>query len=96
MIKIVARQIIRKDCIEKYRELTRELVEKSAAEEGNISYTSNQSISDERVHSFIEIWKDQEAIDLHNATEHFQRIVPQLAELFDGPETVDLFTEVTF
>ncbi|MCD8357169.1 MAG: antibiotic biosynthesis monooxygenase [Clostridia bacterium] len=96
MIKIVAKQIIRKECIEKYRELTKELVEKSSAEAGNITYTSNQSIADERVHCFIEIWKDQEAIDIHNASEHFQRIIPQLAELFDGPEVVDLYTEVEF
>ena len=41
MIKIVAKQVIRKDCIGKYRELTKELVEKSQAEAGNIMYTSN-------------------------------------------------------
>ena len=94
MIKIVAKQIIRKDAIETYHALAKELVEKSRMEESNISYTSNQSIADERVHCFVEIWKDQEAIDIHNATEHFQRIVPQFAALFDGPETVDLYTEV--
>ena len=94
MIKIVARQVIRKDSIEKYHELVKELVEKSRAEEGNIAYTSNQSTADERVHCFLEIWKDQEAIDIHNATEHFTRIIPQLGELFDGPEMVDLYTEV--
>lgn len=96
MIKIVAKQVIRKDCIGKYRELTKELVEKSQAEAGNIMYTSNQSTADERVHCFIEIWKDQEAIDIHNASEHFQRIIPQLGELFDAPEIVDLYTEVEF
>lgn len=94
MIKIIAKQIIRKDCIEQYHALAKELIACSREEEGNISYTSNQSIADERVHCFIEIWKDQQAIDIHNATEHFQRIVPQFAELFDGPETVDLYTEV--
>ncbi|MDO5547546.1 MAG: putative quinol monooxygenase [Eubacteriales bacterium] len=94
MIKIVAKQIIRKECIPQYQALAKELVEKSRAEEGNIAYSSNQSISDERIHCFIEIWKDQEAIDIHNATEHFTRIIPQFAEMFDGPEVVDLYTEV--
>ena len=50
MITIIAKQIIRKDCIEQYHALAKELVEKSRAEEGNISYTSNQSIQDERIH----------------------------------------------
>lgn len=93
MITIVAKQIIRKDCIEQYHALAKELVEKSRAEEGCISYTSNQSIQDERIHCFIEVWKDQEAIDIHNATEHFTRIVPQFGSMFDGPEVVDLYTE---
>ena len=93
MITIIAKQIIRKDCIEQYHALAKELVEKSRAEEGNISYTSNQSIQDERIHCFIEVWKDQEAIDIHNATEHFTRIVPQFGVMFDGPEVVDLYTE---
>ncbi len=96
MIKITARQVIKKECIAKYHELVRELVEKSQAEEGNISYTSNQSLSDERVHCFIEYWKDQDAINAHNATEHFCRIIPQLGELFDEPELVDLYHEVEF
>lgn len=93
MITIIAKQIIRKDCIEQYHALAKELVEKSRAEEGCISYTSNQSIQDERIHCFIEVWKDQEAIDIHNATEHFTRIVPQFGAMFDGPEVVDLYTE---
>lgn len=96
MIKITARQVIKKECIAKYHELVRELVEKSQVEEGNISYTSNQSLSDERVHCFIEYWKDQDAINAHNATEHFCRIIPQLGELFDEPELVDLYHEVEF
>ncbi len=94
MIKIVARQVIKKECLEQYYTLVRELAEKSRAEEGNVFYTSNQSREDERVHAFIECWKDEEAIKLHNATEHFTRIVPQLAELFDEPETVELYNEI--
>ena len=31
---------------------------------------------------------------MHNATEHFTRIIPQFAEMFDGPETVDLYHEI--
>lgn len=93
MIKIVAKQTIRRDSLDRYYELVKELAEKSRAEEGNVFYTSNQSRSDERVHAFIECWKDDEAIKLHNATEHFTRIVPQLAELFDEPEVVEIYEE---
>lgn len=94
MIKIVARQIIKKECLEKYHALAAELVAASNKEAGCISYSSNQGIADERVHCFLEVWKDQDAIDAHNATEHFTRIIPQFAEMFDGPETVDLYHEI--
>ncbi len=94
MIRIVARQVIKKDCIEKYQGLVKELVEKSRKEDGCLSYTSNQSLSDERVHCFIEDWQDQAAIDAHNATEHFQRIIPQFATLFDDKEQVELYRQI--
>ena len=63
MIKIVARQIIKKEYLESYHALAAELVAASNKEAGCISYSSNQSIADERVHCFLEVWKDQDAID---------------------------------
>ncbi|MBR1457584.1 MAG: antibiotic biosynthesis monooxygenase [Oscillospiraceae bacterium] len=96
MIKIVASSLVREACIEQYHALAKELVEKSQAEPGNICYTLNQSTSDPRVHSFLESWKDQAAIDAHNASEHFQRIVPQLAALREETQTVEFYTEVEY
>ena len=93
MIKIIAKQIIKKKCLDQYHALADELVAASRKEEGCIAYSSNQSLADERVHCFMEIWKDQAAIDAHNATEHFTRIIPQFAQMFDGPEEVTLYTE---
>lgn len=96
MIKIVAKMIVREDAVEKFHALARELVEKSRAEEGNISYSLNQNTADKKVHAFIEIWKDQTAIDNHNKTAHFTEILPKLAELTTEPQPVDLFTEVSW
>ena len=91
MIYIVAKQTIDPAKIEQYRALAQELVEASRKEEGNISYVNVQSTEDPRVHTFIECWKDEEAIKIHNATEHFTRIIPQLGELFAGEEEVKLY-----
>ena len=93
MIKIVAKMVVREDAIGQFHELAKELVEKSRAEEGNISYSLNQSTADRKLHAFIEIWKDQAAIDAHNQTEHFTTILP---ELTTEPQPVDLFTEVSW
>ena len=91
MIAIIAKQIIKKEALDQYQTLVTELVEKSRQEEGNVSYCNVQDREDERIRIFLEVWKDQEAIDIHGATEHFTRIIPQLGELFDGEEDVRLY-----
>ncbi len=94
MIKIVARRVIRLECIESFEALARELVQESQQEPGCLSYTLNRSRSDPRVHLFIECWADQAAIDAHNASEHFQRLVPQFAALTEQRVPPELFEEL--
>ena len=96
MIKIIARRVVRPENIQHYEALAKELVEKSQAEAGNVSYTLNKSITDPKVHTFIEIWKDQAAIDAHNASEHFTRLVPRLGALVEQADPVELYTELSW
>ena len=96
MIKIVAKMFVKPECLDAFKAQAKELVEKSASEEGNISYTLNQSTADPCVLAFIEIWKDQSAIDSHNASEHFRRILPLLGGMCAKAPGVDLFTEIGF
>lgn len=81
MIKIISRNRIKEGKKEEFLSLVKELVEKSRAEEGNASYGLWEDKKDPNVLTFVEDWRDQAAIDLHNATEHFVRIVPQMREL---------------
>lgn len=101
MIKIVAKMILREECITQFCEEAKELVEKSRGEEGNVSYSLNRSTSDPRVFCFMEIWKDAQAIDAqaiesHNATAHFTTILPKLAAMTAEDQPVDLYEEVEF
>jgi len=95
MIKIVSVNLIKEDKVEEFKSLMKELVEKSSAEEGNIHYSLNVSTSNPRQFAFIEFWRDQEAIDKHNATEHFQRLVPMMRDMREDSQ-LNLFTEVEF
>lgn len=95
MIKIVARTIVKEGKEEEYKQIAEELVRCSAAEEGNITYTLNQDITDPRSFAMIEIWKDKEAIELHNASEHFTTIVPKLNELAEE-KGINLYQEVIY
>lgn len=94
MITIIARRLVRADKVDEYKALALELAEKSRAEEGNISYTLNERADEPRMLTFIECWKDQEAIKAHGATEHFTRILPQLAALCEERLPVEQYITV--
>ena len=96
MIKIVARTRFKAECIETVKALAQKLVLESRAEDGNISYSFNQSIQDPRVLTMIEYWKDKEAIEKHNASKHFQTIFPQMAQYAAEKPTIDLYVEIEY
>ena len=94
MIKIVAKNYVKPECVQAFKDTAKELIEKSRAEEGNIFYTLNVSLTDPNTLVFIENWKDQAAIEFHNKTEHFTTIVPKLGEFCARKGDVELFAEV--
>lgn len=91
MIMIVAKNKVREDKKQEFLRITEELIRKSQKEEGCISYDLYEDIADPYTLTFIESWKDMEAIDLHNKTEHFMSIVPKLANLTEGEIEVRLY-----
>jgi len=94
MIKIVSKNVIKDGQKDTFIQLTKELIEKSRQEAGCISYHLLQDINNDSVLTFIEEWQDQEAIDFHNNTEHFKRIVPLFADLRIGKSELNLYTEI--
>ena len=96
MIKIVAVMKVKAECVDTFKSLAKELGEKPRAEEGNVYYSLNELIGNPSALAFIEIWKDQASIDIHNSTEHFTGILLKLAELCESAQPVNLFTEVEF
>ena len=94
MIKIVAKSVIKDGQKDTYLQLTKELIQKSRQEIGCISYNLFQDINDASVLTFIEEWQDKKAIELHNNSEHFTRIIPLLADLRIGTGEVNLYKEL--
>lgn len=94
MIKVVARTLVREDCIEQYHALAKEIVELTKQERGNVFYTMNQSMADKRLHAMIEAWESMEALNAHMASEHFKRIVPQMGQLAEENYPPELYAEI--
>ena len=91
MIKIIAKLQVKPECKEELIKLVTPLIEASRAEAGNIDYGLHESLEDPNSLAFIEIWKDQAAIDSHNASEHFTSTLPKVAPLCEGPMTADFY-----
>ncbi len=93
MIKIVAKNTVKKENKADFINMAKELIEKSRAEEGCISYTLNESL-DGKYLTFIEEWKDEKSIEMHNNSEHFKSIVPKLSQFKEGDMDVILYKEI--
>ncbi|WP_440982434.1 putative quinol monooxygenase [Shinella sumterensis] len=78
MLKVIAQDFIKPEALEIVRPLYRELVALTRQEPLCISYDLNVDQKDPGHFVFIETWPDRAALDAHCATEHFQRLVPQI------------------
>ncbi len=93
MITIVAHNHIKEGCEEAYQKLAKEMVTASRSEEGNISYRLMRDRNDPLHFAFIEVWKDEEAIRLHNESTHFKTLVPKMDEYKSVPSDAAQFEE---
>lgn len=94
MIKITAKSIVKPGAREEFIATARELVEKSRAEAGNISYHLYEDMDAPSILTFIEEWKDQAAVDIHADSEHFQRIIPLLGAMTEEAIEISLYREI--
>ncbi|WP_066272541.1 putative quinol monooxygenase [Hydrogenophaga palleronii] len=78
MLKVIAQDFIRPECVALVEPLYRELVEKTRQEPLCLGYELCVDQKDPGHFVFIELWPDRAALDAHCRTEHFQRLVPQI------------------
>lgn len=91
MLSIVAKNILKPGKKQEFIDQAAGLIAKSQAEPGNISYDLYEDVGDENVLTFIEVWQDQAAIDIHNASEHFNQIIPKLGKLCSTEIQINIY-----
>lgn len=94
MIKIICTLNVKPDKVEEFKDAAQKVVEGSRAEAGNVSYAFNQGIDDETSFAFVEVWADQEALDAHDASEHFTAFVPVMGRLSVGDPFIGQYREL--
>ncbi len=80
MLKVIAQDFIKPEYIDQVRPLYKELIEKTRQEPLCISYALFTNQKDPGHFVFVEEWPDKAALDTHCQTEHFQRLVPAIAQ----------------
>jgi len=91
MITIVAKNSIKSGKAEEFKALAERLISKSRKESGCISYNLYEDANNCNILTFIEVWENSEAINLHNSSEHFTSIVPKFGDLKDGQSEINLY-----
>ena len=91
MIHILASFKVKNDKLSDFIKLCNELIEESRKEEGCVSYHLQQNTEKENHLVFVEEWKSNEAIEKHNSSEHFTRIVPLLVEMCEDAPVIQTF-----
>lgn len=92
MLKVVAKGYIKSGKTEKFKKIASELVDKSRKEEENISYGLYQDTDNNQILTFIEEWKDKAALNKHMKTEHFVRIMAELAKFQEKDMEINIYT----
>ncbi|MCR5089619.1 MAG: antibiotic biosynthesis monooxygenase [Oscillospiraceae bacterium] len=94
MIKLVAKRLVREDCVEAYIPLAKELVARTQTEKGMVYYTLNREVGNDRLFVMLEAWESQKALDAHSASEHFREIVPKLSAMAEQNFPLEKYIEV--
>ncbi len=75
VLKIVATIVAKAEFDAEVLSALRSLVEHTRLEEGCISYQLHRDIKDPLRYTMLESWRDQEAINFHNSSEHFMAFI---------------------
>ncbi len=94
MIKVLAKNFAKENEIDKILELAKELVEKTAKEIGCIKYEMYQNTKVPTELIMLEEWETDEDLNNHMSSEHFKRIVPQMAEYLRKKVEINIYKKV--
>ncbi|WFA05772.1 MULTISPECIES: putative quinol monooxygenase [Bacillus] len=88
MIVLQAYMKVKPEKRDSFLESIQPLLKHSRAESGNAQYELFENTEEANTFVMLEQWKDQEALDAHNQTEHFQTFVKQAGDLLAEPLNV--------
>ncbi|MBI5973157.1 quinol monooxygenase YgiN [Staphylococcus caledonicus] len=90
MIIINAKLKVNEDHREDYLELMKGLVDNARQEEGNTFYSHYEDVSERNTFVVVENYKDQEAVEAHNHSEHFKVFSENIGKYITEKPEIDV------
>lgn len=84
-IVVLAKITPKSGCCDTIVEISKDLIETTLSEEGNIDYQLLKSTTDNTL-TFVEKWESPEALQKHMASPHFQEFGAESAEFVESME----------
>lgn len=95
MIGVIATLSIKSHKIAEFEAVFAELAAQVRANEsGNVIYQLCRSRSEATAYKVLEIYRDDEALEAHRASDHFRAAGPALGELLEGRPEVELLDAI--
>lgn len=88
MVVLMAKSVVYPEKTDAFLQLAKALVAQSRTEKGCLQYDLVADTKEENTYYFIEKYVDETALQAHQASAHFQKIVPQFASLRPKPSEV--------
>ena len=82
-IIVLAKITPKKGCVDTIVEISKDLIETTLTEDGNIDYQLLQSTEDDTL-TFVEQWESPDALKQHMASHHFQSFGAESAEFVEN------------
>lgn len=87
-LKIIATIVAKAECDKEVYASLLKVVEGTRTESGNISYVLHRDINAPLKYVMLEHWSSQDAINLHNSSDHFQTFVKEIDGKIDSIDVV--------
>lgn len=94
MVKVMAKNFVKEDEVEKVLKLAKELVAATINEEGCIKYEMYQDQKKPDILIMIEEWETMEHLKSHMASEHFKNIVPKMSSYMNREPEMNICKKV--
>lgn len=95
MVKVVANNYVKAELLEAYLKLSREIVElTNAKDKGCVRYEMCRDTKNPLHFIMLEEWESMDALNAHLESEHFRRIIPQIAPMREKEGEMAVFEKV--